>query len=208
MPKIGMEPIRKRQLILATVEAIHEVGFNRTTLHQVARRAGISPGLVAHYFRDKPGLLAATMRHLAEELREELALRLAEAETPDARLQSVLDANFSARSFAPAKVSAWVAFWGQAHGDPQLTRMQRVLRRRLRSNLIAPLRALVGVKDARRIATGLSIFIDGLSLRSALGGEDELDRHAARAMAQDYLDKQLSYGKREQREHHRDAEPA
>ncbi len=208
MPKVGMEPIRKRQLILATVEAIHAVGFNRTTVNQVARRAGISPGLVAHYFRDKPGLLAATMRHLAEELREELARRLAAARTPEERLRAVLDANFSDRSFSPAKVSAWVAFWGQAHGDPQLTRMQRVLRQRLKSNLAYPLRALVGHEDARRIATGLSVFIDGLSLRSALGGEAELDRQSARAMAQDYLDKQLAQTPRVQREHHSDVETA
>lgn len=191
MPKVGMEPIRQRQLIEATIATIHEVGFPKTTLGRVARRAGISPGLVAHYFRDKAGLLEATMRFIAEELRLELAGHLDGVRTPEGRLKAILAANFSERCFSPAKVSAWVAFWGQAHGEPQLGRMQTVLRTRLKSNLMFALRDIVPPGEAERIATGLSIFVDGLSLRHALG-ESQLDRHRAHGFARDFLETQLA----------------
>ena len=52
MPKVGMEPIRRRQLIAATIEAIHQAGFGQTTVAEVSRRAGLSSGIVAHYFQD------------------------------------------------------------------------------------------------------------------------------------------------------------
>lgn len=206
MPKLGMETVRQRQLIEATVHTIHEVGFQKTTLGRVARRAGISPGLVAHYFRDKAGLLEATMRHIAEDLRQELSARLDGVRDPRERLAAILAANFSERCFAPATVSAWLAFWGQAHGEPQLNRMQRILRSRLRSNLAHALRGVVPAGEVARIAMGLSIFIDGLSLRHALG-ERALDREAAHAFARDYLDTQLKHTARKQeaREH---VEPA
>ena len=40
MPKLGMQSIRRRQLIDATLEAINEVGMHDATIAQIARRAG------------------------------------------------------------------------------------------------------------------------------------------------------------------------
>lgn len=191
MPKLGMEPVRRRQLIAATVRTIHEVGFPKTSLAQVARRAGVSQGLVAHYFSDKAGLLEATMRHIGTELKDELLHRRQAAAGPLDGLEATLEANFSERSFAPELLSAWVALWGQSHRDARLGRVQRVLRRRLKSNLAHDLRPLVGREEARRIAVGLSVFIDGVSLRTGLG-ERDLDRRRARDFAYDYLDGQLA----------------
>lgn len=191
MPKRGMESVRRQQLIAATLSTIHESGFDRVTLSRVARRAGISPGLVPHYFRDKRGLLAATMRHIADELRHEVARHHAPASGPRERLAMTLNANFSPSTYTPELVSAWLAFWGQAHHDPELRRLQRVLRRRLTSNLVHDLRHLLPDADARRIGRGLSAFIDGLSLRHALG-EVGLDRAAALAHAHEFLDTHLA----------------
>ena len=53
MPKVGMQPIRRRQLINATLEAINEVGMHDATIAQIARRAGVSTGIISHYFKDK-----------------------------------------------------------------------------------------------------------------------------------------------------------
>jgi transcriptional repressor BetI len=201
MPKVGMEPVRRRQMIAATIETIHEVGFPRVTMAQVARRAGVSQGLVAHYFRDKAGLLEATMRHIAEQLKRDLVRASRAALGPHQRLDAILEANFSERSFDRATLSAWVAFWGQTHRNPQLGRIQRVLRARLKSNLAYELRQLVPAEDARAIAVGLSVFVDGLSLRTAMG-ERELDRPTARAFAADYLDTQLAkHGIHRERRH-------
>ncbi len=68
MPKVGMEAERRRSLIDATVDAIHERGYSDVTMAQIAKRAGVSGGLVHHYFGSKDQLLAATMRHLLTEL--------------------------------------------------------------------------------------------------------------------------------------------
>ena len=53
MPKVGMQPIRRRQLINATLEAINEVGMHDATIAQIARRAGVSTGIISHYFKFK-----------------------------------------------------------------------------------------------------------------------------------------------------------
>ena len=48
MPKLGMQPIRRRQLIDATLDAINEVGMHDATIAQIARRAGVSTGSISH----------------------------------------------------------------------------------------------------------------------------------------------------------------
>src|SRR5207248_10108944 len=51
------EEARRVQLIEVTIDSLAEVGYVGTTLAEIARRAGVSPGLVSHYFGDKDGLL-------------------------------------------------------------------------------------------------------------------------------------------------------
>ena len=40
MPKLGMGPIRRRQLIDAAIASIHEYGLADTTVARIARKAG------------------------------------------------------------------------------------------------------------------------------------------------------------------------
>ena len=70
----------------------------------------------------------------------------------------------------------------------EAARLLRVYHRRLRSNLMAALRPLVGVA-ADDIALTLGALIDGLYLRGVLSGE--IDGPAAEALILDYLQKVL-----------------
>src|SRR6516164_11215676 len=64
-PRDESEDARRVQLIEVTIDSLAEVGYLGTTLAEIARRADVSPGLVAHYFGDKDGLLEAAFRKLA-----------------------------------------------------------------------------------------------------------------------------------------------
>src|SRR6186713_3040223 len=82
MPKIGMEPLRRRALIDATISAIGEHGSIDVTMSDIAGRAGVSSALAHHYFGAKEDLLQATMRHLLADLGRDTVRALARAETP------------------------------------------------------------------------------------------------------------------------------
>ena len=69
MPKVGMESIRKKQLIDAALAVMAEVGYHGTTISLISKRAGLSSGIISHYFGDKQGLIEATMRYLLEALK-------------------------------------------------------------------------------------------------------------------------------------------
>jgi hypothetical protein len=88
--------------------------------------------------------------------------------------------------FAHEVVGVWLSFWAQLGQQPELARVQRVYERRLRSNLLHALRQLAPSDVAEQLATGLSALIDGLWLRSALGGAAVAPRDARR-IGRDYI---------------------
>lgn len=170
MPKVGMEPIRRQQLIEATQACIGEFGFGATTVQIIARRAGVSAGIIAHYFGNKMGLLEATMRELLHQLKEELLERLDSSATPRERILAVIETNFSKTQTNPLAAKTWLAFWSGAMHEPAFERLQRINKMRLHSNLKFSFKALE-LKDPDTAAASLAALIDGLWLRGALSPE-------------------------------------
>ncbi len=62
MPKIGMEPIRRKQIIKALLKCIAHEGIDKVTLDKAAKEAGVSKGVVAYYFKNKEELLIHSYR--------------------------------------------------------------------------------------------------------------------------------------------------
>jgi AcrR family transcriptional regulator len=61
-PKWHRRPeARPREILDAALEVLAEAGFAGTTIAEVARRAGVSPGLVVHYYGTKADLFAAVI---------------------------------------------------------------------------------------------------------------------------------------------------
>jgi betaine-aldehyde dehydrogenase len=182
---------RRTQLIEMTIDSLAEVGYVESTLTRIGRRAGVSAGLVAHYFADKDGLLEATFRSLVARLGARMRARMQQAHTPRGRVQAIIDANLSAEEFDRRTGTAWLAFWGQVPHVERLRRVQRVYQRRMLSNLNAALRSLLDEADARNLAAMIAAMIDGVWLRAALSNWTEADSESARAMLATFVDFRL-----------------
>ena len=181
MNRIDVEDGRRRQLIAATIDTLAEVGFGATTLALIGQRAGVSAGLISHYFDDKDGLLEATLRSLASRLARATTERLRAARTPRERVQAVIDATLAPEEFDPRTCGVWLAFWGQVIHSARLKRVQTIYQQRMLSNLRHALRQLVPEAEARRLAIALAAMIDGaLAPRHALLAQRDRQRHGAR----------------------------
>lgn len=189
MPKVGMEEIRRRQLIDATIASIHEIGLAEASLSRISARAGVSTGIVHHYFEDKADLLEATLRQLGDRLRDSVVSRLEGATSPIERLLAVIDGNLGTDQFTPESVSAWLAFWAQVPKNARLARVQHIIVSRLHDNLVHALK-LIGRRDADHIARVTAALIDGLWLRAALSAAGPSSREA-RLQVLDYLNTKL-----------------
>lgn len=191
MPRIGMEPIRRKALIEAAIETIGAQGNLDVTMSQIARSAGVSPALAHHYFGGKDQLFLATMRHLLSEFGANVRLHLATARSPRARLSAIVGQSFRADQFDPSTVSAWLAFYMLAQSDAEARRLLSVYSRRLSSNLVDALAGLAPRAEALRIAEGIAALIDGLYIRRALM-DGPPEPASAVTLVEDYIDTQLA----------------
>jgi len=112
-------PVRRQQLIDATIVVLARKGYSALTVADVAKTAGLSVGIINFHFESKEKLLAACLTHLAEEYYRNWQSALA---TPDAtvaeKLQMVILGDFNDKLFTPDKLAAWIAFWGETQGRP------------------------------------------------------------------------------------------
>ena len=70
--RLGAEE-RRRQLIAATVSVLSRCGYQNTSLGAIASEAGVSKGLLWHYFADGDDLMEQTARVTLVDLRETVA---------------------------------------------------------------------------------------------------------------------------------------
>ncbi|MCG6661912.1 transcriptional regulator BetI [Halomonas kenyensis] len=188
-----MEPIRRQQLIQATKAAIDEVGLADATVMRIARHAGVSAGIIGHYFGGKDGLLEATMRQILTDLRQAVAERRRNLvdDSPRDQIGAIIDGNFDRSQVTGPAAKTWLAFWASSMHKRQLQRLQQVNDQRLYSNLCFQFRRLMPREQARDAARGLAAMIDGLWLRGTLSPEG-LDTQRARRLAYTYLDELLA----------------
>ncbi|WP_244593586.1 transcriptional regulator BetI [Methylopila sp. Yamaguchi] len=186
-PMRSFEAERRRHLIEATIETVSDVGFKAASLGEIARRAGVSQGLFAHYFGDKDGLLEATLRFMAARLARATAARLRAARTPLERVLAVPESALAPEEFDPRTSAVWLAFWGQIMHSEPYRRVQSIYQQRMRANLRYGLRPLV---DPARLEISVSFIaatIDGLWLQSHSTGVVRSDGSEARSIVRELV---------------------
>ena len=173
MPKVGMEPVRRQQLIDATIESVAERGLQATTINSISQKAGLSSGIISHYFGGKQGLIEATVRYLLTNLKQVLIERLTSTTTPEQRLMLIIEANFARLQQQSDTTKTWLSFWAQSMHDVELHRLQNVNSRRLFSNLTSSFKQLMSIDDAKLAAELSAAMIDGLWLRAVLSKSEQ-----------------------------------
>ena len=112
-------PVRRQQLIDATIIVLARKGYSALTVADVAKTAGLSVGIINFHFESKEKLLSACLAHLADEYYQNWRSALETPGISDAeKLQLVVLGDFDANIFTPDKLAAWIAFWGETQGRP------------------------------------------------------------------------------------------
>ena len=165
---------RRRDLIRATIAVIARHGYSGTTVSRVARKAGVSVGLVNFHFQSKERLVRETFRHLSAEYdlvwRRNLA---AVADEPLARLESMISSNFDPQIFTREKLPVWFTFWSDAELRDRYRIAAVRVERRYQHEVEAEIARLLGegrdgAARAGKITVAVSAMIDGFWLQFML----------------------------------------
>lgn len=187
MPKVGYEPIRRQQLIDATLNSVAELGLKATTINTISKRAGLSSGIISHYFGSKNGLIEATVRYLLTSLKSSLISKIDNNISQQQRLMLIVEANFSVVQKQAHVTKTWLSFWAESMHDEQLHRLQAVNAKRLYSNLLYSFKTLLPYEQALQAATLSAAMIDGLWLRAVLTKANEAEFSNAELLAKNYV---------------------
>ncbi len=193
MPKLGMEPVRRRQLIDATIASIHQDGFQDATVARISRRAGLSAGLVNHYFDGKDDLLESTMQMLVDLTLADIEEGIDAHDPPDRQLIGFMQGHFAPRQRSPEAISAWLSFYAQVPEREAFARIQRGYDQALLDLLRPILAALVPAGRIEGIAQTLIALMYGLWLRYANDPEN-VDLDMIQSVARSYVTDILNVG--------------
>jgi AcrR family transcriptional regulator len=158
--------VRRADLLAATVSCLARLGARGTTGREICRQAGVSHGLLRHYFRNPDNLLLETYEQLCEDMLAQLeAAALPFGGDPWDALHRYFVAVFSDDWAGPDIIGAWMVFWQQARSradfadvSDSFNRRQRALLERVVADLPMPPGALP-MADAIAL---LSAVLDGL----------------------------------------------
>lgn len=162
---------RREALISACGRCLAKNGAQGTSVRSICVEAGVSPGLLRHYFDGIDALVAATYRATGDRVAKALDEAVEGAgSAPSARLMAFVAANFRVPIADPQLLGVWLAFWSLARSDPQIGKIHDEIYAANRSELERLISACPGAPaDARLAAVGLTALIDGLWLELSLG---------------------------------------
>jgi len=188
MPRPVMKEVRQQQLIDATLISVERHGLQHTTINTISSLAGMSSGIISHYFGGKQGLIEATLKYLLSELKQALLIRTSgKTLSPITRLSMIVEANFTDLQRSSAVTKAWLSFWSQSMHEPGLARLQHINSQRLYSNLLVSFKQLLPETVAINAAKQTAAVIDGFWLRSALSSTPEKDFQQAQILSKTFI---------------------
>lgn len=174
---------RRDQLVDCAIDAVVELGFQGTSVAEVAHRAGVSKGVVTYHFAAKDDLIFAAVARIFDSITEALESRLR---------------NTSPETFVADYINAWVEYYrtdtryilaigeiwsnfrdegGEQHFGPQavageLGVVQRVLE-------YGQGEGILGKFDARVMAVSIKAALDALLGEFARDPDLDLEAYGA-----------------------------
>ncbi|MGW2013745.1 TetR/AcrR family transcriptional regulator [Streptomyces sp. NPDC001927] len=124
MPRVADHEERRHQVATAVGRIIAAEGLNAVTVAKTAAEAGISVGLVQHYFRSKDEMLLFTYGYVLERIERRVSDLIERSEAVGARVEHiVLDGLAEYMPLDEQRRQEWrvaLAFTGRAADDPRL----------------------------------------------------------------------------------------
>lgn len=187
---------RRADLIAATARVLAREGTGGASVRAIAVEAGVSPGLVGHYFAGIDALVAATYAHVEHTVSEALDTAVAAAgPDPRARLDAFVTASFSPPIASGELLATWTAFWSLVRSRDDIARQHDEQYAAFRARLESLLAECgLPAPRLRHAAIAITALVDGLWLELCLSPQ-AFSADEAGTIARSVLDALTSSGR-------------
>lgn len=171
MPRTADHEERRRQIAVAVCELIAEDGLDAVTVARTATAAGISVGLVQHYFRTKDEMLLHTFNEVSAAIRSRADERIragVEHHRPISRVLAEAMAEFiPLDETRRTEFRVTRAFAGRALDTPALAEVDVETARQLRKDIA---QAVHNGKECGEVEAGLDPWLAAVRLTAITEG--------------------------------------
>lgn len=188
--KTRIEDIRRVELIEAAHRLFLREGLKGLTTTRICNEAGMSPGILTYYFKDKNEVLFEMVRVANRILMDQVVVNLRRATTRWERLTAIIDGNFPASKFDRNTANAWISFYAEAAHNERYARLQRLFYKRLNSNIASALAPFWPRENIDHFVRGFAAMLDGFWLRRG-HSDDDISLEEAIALLTEYTEKML-----------------
>jgi len=174
MPRVGVEALRKAQVIEAVRKCVAESGLHGATVRAVAAKAGVSTGILNYYFESREHLIEETLHDTNEQVLKTISEATIRPENPLAKLQLLVNLALPLTPEEREINIFWVDFWAEALHSKRLREAQvernalwwasieDTIREGQRNGIFRT------DADARTVTRTVSALIDGLTVHTML----------------------------------------
>jgi TetR/AcrR family transcriptional repressor of bet genes len=181
MVRVPIKTIRRNELQKAAYEVALKFGCRGATIEKIAQHAGVSKGIVHHYFDSKHQLLEYVTRYAHAVIGKGVTQRLKRAKTPSDRLWAIVEGNFAQEIHTPE----YFRLWFETIHEKSLAYVHQILEQRTVSNLKFVLKQMMVPEKVDSAAYAIMNIYDGFW---ALASTDpSLKRETALAMIAEYI---------------------
>ncbi|HUG38151.1 MAG TPA: TetR/AcrR family transcriptional regulator, partial [Candidatus Limnocylindrales bacterium] len=200
----GVAPVRRAEIVEATIRCLARDGYAGLTMKRVAAEARLSQGILHYYFRDKRAILAAAAARVTDDLDRRVAAEARGARGARGRLRALVRACLDVATRDRAFWTVFIEFWGETLHDPELAALNARSYARARRLIGRVVTAGIDEGVFRRVSVGeaamvMLALLDGLSLQltfeSALVPVGRMERIAETALMA-YLERRPTAGLR------------
>lgn len=167
---------RRQRIIDATLDVIHDHGLAGVRTQEIARRAGVSSGLLLYHFGTLEGLVASSMQESEDRYYRSLEDEDAVGRPAPERLRLLVERSGDSTTVVAAW-TLWMEFWVRALRDPGTAELCASLEGRWRSVLLDVIEQGVAegvfhTTSPNLAVVRLSALLDGLSVAATLGDRE------------------------------------
>lgn len=163
---------KEGQILLGAFESIIEKGISKTTIRSIGEKAGLNPGIIHYYFKNKDELLGRVLETCYYNAVANLESLNSSALSPLQKIERLVDLGLTL--FGPRK-DDWIvitAFWAHSmSSDSALTVIHQKLNRRFQAAMINVMKGCLDGSDLRTVK-GFALLligtIEGLALQHVL----------------------------------------
>ncbi|MCD2186653.1 TetR/AcrR family transcriptional regulator [Actinomycetospora soli] len=186
MPK-RVDPHERRTLLAdALMRVAAQRGLTDVSLRHVAAEAGVTAGMVQHYFRTKDEMMVFALGAVRDRVEQRLAVDPAMQDgSSRRRVEALLEQLLPLDEERTLEAHVGLAFQAYAAVKPEIAAELRADTERMRHGLAEWIADAGKVDDPRRAATALLSLVEGLALH-VLGQHFTVDE--ARATLHAHLD--------------------